>query len=387
MVVWLIGLSGSGKTTIGRRLQALLDSSAAKWVLLDGDAFREVMGPDAGHTLEERRKNAYRISRMCRLLDLQGVNVIACVLSLFQDNRDFNRTAFADYREVYIKVGIGKLELRDNKGLYAAARSGAIKDVAGVDLPFAEPERPDLVLDNEADAGDFDGLAAKVAERLGLRTGKSYAYPRSGHSPEKYQYTPFEGRDFLDAYAASRDAAAAALGSRVERLERAFPDLRGAHFLADRYSLAGPAGFFLARELPQPSATPEDGVVRTRSLLLRALSSATPEFPASLARLLQRFEVTKKVHAAYRVPEWRKSPDAGTEPMDRILLSLALLDALGREGDPGRTAVAFNAVLKLNDLIASESGALATPGELYLARAALKEEATAFRRLREAWNA
>ena len=125
MVVWLIGLSGSGKTTIGRRLQALLDSPAAKWMLLDGDAFREVMGPDAGHTLEERRKNAYRISRMCRLLELQGVNVIACVLSLFQDNRDFNRAVFAEYREVYIKVGLMKLERRDNKGLYAAARSGS----------------------------------------------------------------------------------------------------------------------------------------------------------------------------------------------------------------------------------------------------------------------
>ena len=68
MVIWLIGLSGAGKTTIGKEVQKLWSLNGRKAVLVDGDSFREIMGDDLGHSMEDRRKNAGRISRFCKLL-------------------------------------------------------------------------------------------------------------------------------------------------------------------------------------------------------------------------------------------------------------------------------------------------------------------------------
>jgi adenylylsulfate kinase-like enzyme len=381
MVIWLIGLSGSGKTTIGRRLQARLETAADRWVLVDGDAFREVMG-DAGHTLEERRRNAFRISRLCRMLELQGLNVIACVLSLFPDNRKHNRELFTDYREVYVKVPMEVLERRDNKRLYARARAGELKEVAGVDLDFPEPESPDLVIDNAAETLDFDSLAAKVIGGLGLEVRTAYRYPRPGPSTEHYQYPPFEGAPFLPAYAASREAALGHLEAKLARLESALPGLQGSHTLATRYGLPPLAAHFLSLELAR-SASAATSVLDTRACLLEVLEAGASTRDGRVSALLRRFEVTKKVHSAYRIPEWRKTADAGESPLDRILLALALLERSAEASDADGL-IAFNAVLKLNDSLAANASALATPSELYLACAALRAEREAYARLEAA---
>lgn len=393
MVIWLIGLSASGKTTIGRKLQALLDSPRQRWVLVDGDAFREVMGGETGHGLEERRKNAYRISRLCRMLELQDVNVIACVLSLFPDNRDFNRSLFADYREVYVKVPMERLEARDNKGLYASARSGALKEVAGVDLDFPEPSRPDLVLDNAADTRDFTALARQVAAGLGLEPRRGYGYPRPGHAPEKYQYAPFEGPEFLVAYRAQREGVIASLSARLSRLEAALAGLAGGHFLARALALPPLAGLAFSRELLEPPASasgvPAAGILATRDFLLAWLRSPVEATGSldGLTALLKRFEVTKKVHSAYKVPEWRKADGAAEHPLDRMLLASALLRRSATTPDRAQAAIALNAALKLGDLIAASAPELATPSELYLARAVLAAELEAFARWQETVHA
>ena len=107
MVIWLIGMSASGKTTIGQLLhQKLKQSDSRPWFFLDGDVMRHLMGEDLGHRIEDREKNAYRISRFCQLLESQGINVIACVLSIFHDNQRYNRATFKDYREVFIDVDL-----------------------------------------------------------------------------------------------------------------------------------------------------------------------------------------------------------------------------------------------------------------------------------------
>lgn len=393
MVIWLIGLSASGKTTIGRKLHGLLDSPRQRWVLVDGDAFREVMGGETGHGLEERRKNAYRISRLCRMLELQNVNVIACVLSLFPDNRDFNRGLFTDYREVYVKVPMDRLEARDNKNLYASARSGALKEVAGVDLDFPEPAHPDFVLDNSADTQDFTALARKVAAGIGLEPRREYGYPRPGHVPEKYQYAPFEGPEFLVAYRTQRQAIIAALSSKLSRLEASLAGNAGNHFLASLQGLPPLAAHAFARELPEPpasaAAVPSAGVLTTRDFLLAWLKA--PAEPAGsvdgLTELLKRFEVTKKVHSAYKVPEWRKAEAAAELHLDRMLLAAALLRRAAATPDRAKAAIALNAALKIGDLIAASAPDLATPSELYLARAVLSAEVDAFARLREAVHA
>ena len=83
MVIWLIGISGSGKTTIGTQLFKKLRATKNKWVFLDGDDLREVWGGELGHSIKDRETNAKRISKLCHLLDKQNINVIASVLSIF----------------------------------------------------------------------------------------------------------------------------------------------------------------------------------------------------------------------------------------------------------------------------------------------------------------
>ena len=118
MVIWLIGMSASGKTTIGRKLYDKLTLSDKKWIFLDGDTFRNILGEDLGHTVEDRKKNAYRISRFCEFLSSQGINVVACVLSIFHDNQRYNKENITEYKEVYIDVDFDILIKRDNKELY-----------------------------------------------------------------------------------------------------------------------------------------------------------------------------------------------------------------------------------------------------------------------------
>jgi len=115
MVIWLIGMSASGKTTIGKKLFDKLVLSSEKWIFLDGDTFRNILGEDLGHTIEDRRKNAYRISRFCEFLSSQGMNVLACVK--YGDFMNFNQL-----REIskYGELGLHSyqhphLVKRDNK--------------------------------------------------------------------------------------------------------------------------------------------------------------------------------------------------------------------------------------------------------------------------------
>lgn len=148
MVIWLIGLAGSGKTTIGKELAALMRRRKRSVVVLDGDAFRAVCGNDLGHDIAGRRENGWRMARFCAFLDAQGIDVVCCILSLFEEQREWMRQAASKYVEVYIEVDMSELVRRDQKGLYSQALRGEISNVAGVDLPFPPPKAPDVVLQN-----------------------------------------------------------------------------------------------------------------------------------------------------------------------------------------------------------------------------------------------
>ena len=83
MVIWLIGLSGAGKTTIGELLYLKMKAIRPNTVFIDGDKIREVMGGELGHSLEDRKKNADRICRFCHFLEEQNIDVVCSILSLF----------------------------------------------------------------------------------------------------------------------------------------------------------------------------------------------------------------------------------------------------------------------------------------------------------------
>ena len=171
MVIWLIGMSGSGKTTIGRAIANQLRKLAPNTVLLDGDEIRGVFAYDQGdhpYAIEGRLINAERITALCELLDRQGIHVVCCVLSIFPEMRSGNRHRFSAYFEVFMDAPLSVLESRDVKGLYASARRGEAKNVVGVDIPFPRPDQADMVIDSSGVVDNIEALASQVLRKVGL---------------------------------------------------------------------------------------------------------------------------------------------------------------------------------------------------------------------------
>ena len=171
MVIWLIGLAGAGKTTIGQELYALLRARRPNVVFLDGDHVRTIMGNDLGHTMEDRMANAWRVCRLCKYLDDQGIDVVCAILSIFPETQKWNRENYARYFEVYIEVPMDELVARDQKGLYSGALSGQIQDVVGFDIPF-QPPQADLVVSNGEPMRPPASLAAQIAAAMDIDMDK-----------------------------------------------------------------------------------------------------------------------------------------------------------------------------------------------------------------------
>ncbi len=148
MVYWITGLSGAGKTTIGKIFYEKLKENNPNTVFLDGDILREVFGGDLGYTEEERRKCGMRYSRLCAMLEGQGMNVVCCTISMYDSVWEWNRKNIKNYKEIYIKVSLDVLYSRNQKGLYSG--NGG-KKVAGIQVNVEEPGNPDLVLYNDGD--------------------------------------------------------------------------------------------------------------------------------------------------------------------------------------------------------------------------------------------
>ena len=144
-VYWLTGLSGAGKTTIGRLWYEKLKAAGETVVFLDGDELRQVFGDDLGFTEADRRKSAMRNARLCTLLAKQEITVVCCTISMFDSVREWNRENIPGYFEVYVKASMETLRRRDQKGLYSREE----QDVAGVHFQVEEPKASDLVLEND----------------------------------------------------------------------------------------------------------------------------------------------------------------------------------------------------------------------------------------------
>jgi adenylylsulfate kinase len=166
MVIWIIGLAGSGKTTVGTELYRRLKREHPSLVLIDGDMVREIMGNDLGHTVEDRRKNAVRICNLCRALDQQNIHAVACVLSIFHESQEWNRRNYSRYFEIFLDVSMETLVKRDQKGLYSGAMKGEIRNVVGVDIPFEPPRNPDYVVDNDEARQDFGPVVTEILRAL-----------------------------------------------------------------------------------------------------------------------------------------------------------------------------------------------------------------------------
>ena len=155
MVIWLVGMSGVGKTTIGNNLYEQVSLEFNNIVKVDGDIMRSIFRDEnesKSYSIESRYKNAKRIQEICLWLDNQGINVICSILCIFPELLKENISLFNNYYEVYLDAAIEELERRDTKGFYAKAKSGEIKDFVGFDINFPIPENSNLNL--RTDQGD-----------------------------------------------------------------------------------------------------------------------------------------------------------------------------------------------------------------------------------------
>ena len=145
-VLWLTGLSGSGKSTIANALEKELYTQGKKTYILDGDNVRHGLNKDLGFTDKDRIENIRRVAEVAKLMCDAGLIVITAFISPFRSEREMARSLFQenDFKEIYISTPLKVAEKRDPKGLYKKARQGKIPNFTGIDSPYEIPTKPDL---------------------------------------------------------------------------------------------------------------------------------------------------------------------------------------------------------------------------------------------------
>jgi adenylyl-sulfate kinase len=169
LCVWLTGLSGSGKSTVGRLAAGELRDLGHRVEVLDGDDVRQNLCSGLGFSREDRDVNVRRIAWVADLLTRNGVVTFVAAVSPYRGARDEARARMGErFVEVHVRASIQECERRDVKGLYGKARAGEIEAFTGVSDPYEEPQAPELTLDTEQEtpAESAAKLIALIQERL-----------------------------------------------------------------------------------------------------------------------------------------------------------------------------------------------------------------------------
>jgi adenylylsulfate kinase len=186
-VVWLTGLSGSGKSTIARALESRLVGAGCLAYVLDGDNVRHGLNADLGFDEADRAENIRRIGEVAALFAEAGVILIAAFISPYRAGRRHAREAAGPGRfiEVHVDAPLDVCEARDPKQLYRKARAGEIEGFTGIDAPYEPPENPELVL-GTGEAG-LEECVERLIERLaaaGVLSERHLPRNAAGHDPE-----------------------------------------------------------------------------------------------------------------------------------------------------------------------------------------------------------
>ncbi len=165
--LWLTGLSGSGKSTIARRLERELTDMGHACYILDGDNVRHGLNRDLGFSAEDRAENIRRVSEVARLFTDAGIIVITAFISPTLQDRKQAREVIGDgFVEIFVDTPLEVCETRDPKGLYKKARAGEIPQFTGISAPYEAPASPELTLDtaNTPVEASVDAIIAKLRE-------------------------------------------------------------------------------------------------------------------------------------------------------------------------------------------------------------------------------
>ena len=164
VIIWLTGLSGSGKSTISDRLEQVLHEQGFATYLLDGDNIRHGLNSNIDFSDAGRSENIRRIGEVAKLMLDAGIIVITAFISPFKKDRLLVRKLVAEneFIEVFVKCPIEICEARDVKGLYAKARAGEIPEFTGISSPFEEPDNPEVLL--HSDISGIEECVNKILE-------------------------------------------------------------------------------------------------------------------------------------------------------------------------------------------------------------------------------
>lgn len=150
-LLWLTGISGSGKSTIANELEKKLFSMGIRTFILDGDNIRHGLNSDLGFSDADRVENIRRVGEVSKLMLDAGILVISSFISPFASERNMVKSLVAkdDFIEIFIDTPLDIAESRDPKGLYKKARAGEIPNFTGISSPYEEPQSPSIILQTE----------------------------------------------------------------------------------------------------------------------------------------------------------------------------------------------------------------------------------------------
>ncbi len=167
-VVWLTGLSGSGKSTVASALERELFNLGIQTYILDGDNIRHGLNSNLGFSPEDRVENIRRVAEVAKLMAGAGVVAITAFISPYQADRRKARTiaceAGVDFYEIHVAAPLEVCEQRDPKGLYKKARTGEIKEFTGISAPYEAPENPEITV--HTDKQTLEESVAAIIETL-----------------------------------------------------------------------------------------------------------------------------------------------------------------------------------------------------------------------------
>ena len=170
-ILWFTGLSGSGKSTLANAVNAALFERGLGTYVLDGDNVRHGLCKDLGFSDADREENIRRIGEVAKLFLDAGVIVLTAFVSPFRADRDKARDLVeaGDFFEIFCAADLDVCESRDPKGLYAKARSGAIKEFTGISSPYEAPNTPELKIDTGAqDLAESVNVVIKALQDKGV---------------------------------------------------------------------------------------------------------------------------------------------------------------------------------------------------------------------------
>jgi adenylylsulfate kinase len=170
-ILWFTGLSGSGKSTLANAVNAALFERGLGTYVLDGDNVRYGLCKDLGFSDADREENIRRIGEVAKLFLDAGVIVLTAFVSPFRADRDKARDLVeaGDFFEIFCAADLDVCESRDPKGLYAKARSGAIKEFTGISSPYEAPNTPELKIDTGAqDLAESVNVVIKALQDKGV---------------------------------------------------------------------------------------------------------------------------------------------------------------------------------------------------------------------------